>query len=313
MMMLNTLFYFLINMGIASAILGIPIIILRQIRKIPRFFIYVLWSVVGIRLVIPFSPSSPLSVLTLAGDFIKRIIPLPGQSLITPPLTTTNAIGAAQTYYPVTFKSEFLATLFGILSIMWIVGFLLILFFIACSYVASNQKLKNNSVNIDGRWFCPLIQTPLVQGIFRQRILYPTTLKSSSLELFYIDRHEYVHIRRRDNLTRLLAILITALHWYNPIIWLYLKSFLLDMEAACDAYAIKGLSKEDRSGYATALVTFSSRKPFAMEPAFGASNIENRVLWILAGSKFSIPVVLFYVFFFMIISIALLTNPIMSP
>lgn len=46
--------------------------------------------------------------------------------------------------------------------------------------------------------------------------------------------HELAHVQRFDSLWQLVAVLTTALHWFNPLVWLAVKRLEVEREHACD-------------------------------------------------------------------------------
>lgn len=50
----------------------------------------------------------------------------------------------------------------------------------------------------------------------------------------HVVTHELTHIRRHDNLWKALATLALYLHWFNPLVWLFYRWYVTDMEASCD-------------------------------------------------------------------------------
>jgi len=66
--------------------------------------------------------------------------------------------------------------------------------------------------------------------------------------------HESAHIYRKDNLWRIIAVISASVHWFNPLIWLFLKKFLEDTELACDEQVLANCGEDEKKAYAMALV-----------------------------------------------------------
>ncbi|HEY4299543.1 MAG TPA: M56 family metallopeptidase [Candidatus Didemnitutus sp.] len=97
--------------------------------------------------------------------------------------------------------------------------------------------------------------TPVgVDGIFRSRINVPRELLQSltAAEIDAVLLHELVHVRRRDNLWRLLPAVVTMLFWFHPLSWWLQRRFIVDGERACDETVVRLM--HDRSAYASGLV-----------------------------------------------------------
>ena len=76
---------------------------------------------------------------------------------------------------------------------------------------------------------------PMVWGIVRQRLLLPADASDWPDEkLRAVLVHELAHLRRRDPFALLLAQLMQAAHWFNPLAWLTVRCLRADQERACD-------------------------------------------------------------------------------
>ena len=103
-------------------------------------------------------------------------------------------------------------------------------------------------------------------------------------DMEYILKHENTHIRRGDNLWRLLGFLTAAIHWFNPLSWVFLKAFLADIELACDERAIAGYGKEEQKEYARTLLACARGKSLFVS-AFGGAKVRTRIENILSYKK----------------------------
>lgn len=113
-------------------------------------------------------------------------------------------------------------------------------------------------------------------------ILIPADLRDA--ECRYVILHEKAHLRRKDNLFRLAAVLIACIHWFNPLIWISLKYFFGDLEISCDEIVMKQLLPEEQKEYASAILSCAkSNSPFAS--AFGGAGIRQRIEYILRYRK----------------------------
>ena len=83
----------------------------------------------------------------------------------------------------------------------------------------------------------------------------------SSAQISLMLRHELTHYKRRDNVIVLLLALLRCVYWFNPIVWIAMRSIRTDMEIACDSSAVRSSSADERSLYAhTVLSCFSAPK-----------------------------------------------------
>ncbi len=307
--MLNTVFYSILNMSVMAALIGLLIMVLRKSRLIPRLGIYCLWTLVLFKLLIPFSVSSDLSLLNLVRPIIKNVVTVPGIEEHSFTVSMMNSIGTAETYFPVTYKTEQLENLFGIAAIIWIIGVFSSIIAVMVLYLLANSQLGKVTLVRDNIYTGEMVDAPLVHGIFTQRIILPEVYLNNQ-HLKYIILHENVHIKRHDNFLRTLAVLTACLHWFNPLVWIFLKGFIDDMELTCDLRAVKELSAEERKSYAGTLVEVASGQKLIMSAGFGRSNVKVRVMSVLTYKKLSLFALAVTLIFVAALSAILLTNPI---
>ena len=134
---------------------------------------------------------------------------------------------------------------------------------------------------------CPV---PLASGIVRPVVLLPA--EAAEWSDAYISsalRHELGHIRRRDCVTRLLADVLCALYWVNPLVWFAARQMRLAQEQACDDLVLNAGAPADE--YAEQLVEvvrslqddrFTARHALAMAQP---STLETRVRAIVDESR----------------------------
>ncbi len=150
----------------------------------------------------------------------------------------------------------------------------------------------------------------MVFGVLRPRIIIPPGLDENLQALDYVLLHERIHIKRRDNLLRLLGIFTACIHWFNPLVWVLLRMFFNDMELSCDMKAVRHLSKEERGDYARVLVNLGSRDRVFMSTAFSKTNVRVRVFNVMGYKQMTILAVIVSIFFIAAAVAALITNPV---
>lgn len=309
--MVNTVFYFLLNMSITASLVGVLLMLLRLNRKISGIGTYALWGLVFIRLVFPFALSSEISLFNFANGLIKKVVSLPDVVPVTRiELTTANYVGAAKEYYPVAYKNGFFEKLFGFAAFTWIVVAVAAILTVAIIYNLTRSELRKAQHFKDNIYVSDTVDTPMVFGVFRPKIIIPPKLNKQSKELEYVLLHEQIHIRRHDNLFRLLGIITACIHWFNPLVWVFLKLFLKDMELTCDLKAVKHFSKDERKDYARVLVNLSFKDKVFVSTAFGKTNVRVRVLNVINYKKMTVLAIIVSIFFVAAVTAALVTNPI---
>ena len=96
-----------------------------------------------------------------------------------------------------------------------------------------------------------------------------------------------VHIRRRDNLWRVVAVITACVHWFNPLCWLFVKWFFADMELACDARVLKTMGESTAKAYVSALLRCAAGRSY-FASAFGGAKTRVRIERILSYRKLTI-------------------------
>ena len=297
--MLTDAFYWLLNMSIVASVAGMVILLLRLIPRLPRRFIYPLWAIVLVRLYVPFGFASDFSILKL----------LPHKSVTFPGFTDSipgaNAIMAADDYFPIVFNTGSSGLLFTIASAVWVTVAVILLLIELTSYVQSIRQCRCATHWKDQIYISERICGPIVVGIFRPRILLPRDYEGRDLEL--ILTHERIHILRLDNLWRLIGLTVACMHWFNPLVWLFLKYFLIDMELSCDEVVLHKLSPQQQTDYARTLLSSVQRQSLLLSP-FGHAPTSQRIRNILSYRRLSTAAALFLSVAAACICVILLTN-----
>lgn len=106
--------------------------------------------------------------------------------------------------------------------------------------------------------FCtsPLVPNACTCGLFHPVIFLPFEELTDELKL--IIRHELIHVKHRDLLFRLLAIICKDLFWFNPMIYWVVNEFDQVSELACDEAAVSLLTNADRKSYADLVIRAST-------------------------------------------------------
>jgi beta-lactamase regulating signal transducer with metallopeptidase domain len=297
-------------MSITATFVGLMIIMLRKVKNVPRLGVYTLWALVLLRLIMPFYVSSRISLMNLTGALTKKVVKVGTFSPEGINLSMTNAIGTADTYFPVTYKTEQLKTIFEVATFVWIVGAVGTILAVSILYYLTSNELRKASLVKDNIYSSNMVQAPLVYGIFRQRIIIPEDYIGKEEQLKFVLLHETVHLRRHDNLLRVIAVYTACIHWFNPLVWIFIKLFIDDMELTCDMNAIKQLSTKARKQYAQTLVNASSRQQIFMSTAFGKTNVKVRVMNVMTYKKLSIFALIVTIIFIFTVGAIFLTNPV---
>ena len=302
--MLQELFYWIFNMSIVAGITTGVIALIRMVKRVPRRMMAILWMIPALRMVVPLGLSSPYSLMSMLSRITTKTVvvfqPMPGMDF-----SMMNMAMAANSYFPITYKTNILHDVFATASIVWIIVVLAILLLLAVLYVTTLRELKDSEHWRENIYLSEKVTSPAVYGIILPRIVLPITWADRDLDLVLI--HEQTHIRRGDNLWRMLGFTLAAVHWFNPLSWIFLKMLLTDLELACDEGVLVRLGPDRRKEYALSLLdSKAGQNVFAS--AFGGAKIRTRIENILSYRKMKLVSLVAFVGLTLAISYVLLTN-----
>lgn len=302
---LEQVFMQLLNMGITAGYVIIAVLFIRLcIRRLPKIYSYVLWSVVAFRLLCPFSFSSAYSFFNLnyfdemertetgiqyiaveteleeAGDGPvmrnENILPSAGAAL--------DVVGMEQSPETITQKTDFKEQLPQIFSIVWIsgIGILLIYTFLEIGKI---KRQTADAVLAEGNIYeSDRICQPFVFGMIHPRIYIPFHLQGEERE--YILGHEQYHIQRKDYLVKGIAYGIAVVYWFHPLVWAAYYFMCQDMEMSCDEKVISSHGSGIKQTYGRLLLSFATGKRRLAGPLnFGESNAGKRIKNVLKFKK----------------------------
>ena len=279
--MLQEIFYWVLNMSIAASVTGVIAVLVRMIRKIPRRLAVFLWLIPFIRMTVPLGLNSPYNLMSLLSRITTKTIVVyqPAEDIA---LSAVNCTMAADSYFPITYKTNVLEKVFSVSSVIWIIAFAAIVLMLAVIYFTTLHEMKDAVHLRDNIYLSEKIVSPAVYGIVKPKIILPTSYAEKDVEMVLL--HEKTHIRRGDNLWRIIAFLTAAAHWFNPLSWVFLKLFLTDIELACDECVLAKLGEVRAKEYALSLLE-SKESANVFASAFGGAKIRTRIENILSFKK----------------------------
>lgn len=199
------------------------------------------------------------------------------------PVTAAQSNGTAAAFFA---SATFLRVIFAV-ECLWLAGIPCFLAYFIFSYVRMKRRLAECLPGEEGVRYVDGIRTPMVFGILRPQIYLPVEMNPEFYDC--VLQHERIHLRRLDYLWKILAYLISIVHWVNPVVWLAYYLLCCDMEKACDEAVTEQLEPEDRQEYAEALLAMSTdttaRRVFAAPVCFDEGDIKGRIRHILKGRK----------------------------
>ena len=291
-------FYWLLNMSIIASVAGLAIMLIRLIPKMPKRLTVFLWLIPFIRMTVPWGIAGSHSIMRLL--YAKTVVvsqPLPQVAF-----SGLNCIQAADNYFPISYKLMLWDRLFYIASLVWLVVFLVIVLLLAVFYLRTMGQLKQFRHLRDNIYCSQQPTAAAVYGIIRPKIV----LSEDCDHLVLI--HEQTHIRRGDNLWRLLGLITAAVHWFNPLAWVFLKLFLEDLEMACDECVLAKLGRHRAKEYALCLLE-AKQQSSLLTSAFGGVKLKTRIEHILSIKRLTLFSLAVLLCFMAALFYVLLTNP----
>lgn len=301
-----------LNMSIAAGWLILAVIALRLLlRRAPKRFRLLLWAVVGLRLALPWSIESALSLIPSAQTLPEGIM-LERAPVLDTGISALN--GAINPGFTAAFTPELgasanpLQVLLPIAAALWMLGAAAMLLWALVSWLRLRKRVRE-AVRLEENVYECEIASPFVLGLFRPRIYLPFSLENGEREL--VLAHERAHITAGDHIIKPLGWLLLAAHWYNPLVWLAYALFCRDIELACDERVVHGLSLSDRADYSQALLDLSRPRGGvrACPLAFGESSVKGRVKSVLSYKKPAFWLVLLAVVVCVGAAVCFLTDP----
>ncbi len=313
---MSEIFLKLVNMSITASWLVLAVVILRLVfKKAPKFIHCIMWALVGIRLVFPFSIESVLSLIPSANTFPVDNIYSPDQNIANNSYYhgVDSGVGFIDNALnPITYDAsspEVLRSNLDIISIVWLVGIAAMLVYTLVSYLRIYKRVSASICVKENTFICDDIDTPFILGVLRPRIYLPSSMSEADAE--YVIAHEKAHLKRLDHLWKPLGFLILAVYWFNPVLWLAYFLLCRDIEFACDQKVIRELGLEIKKPYSDALINCSvPRRMLAACPlAFGETSVKSRIKSVLSFKKPAVWIIIASVIAVSIAAVCLLTNP----
>ena len=310
---MDAVFLKIVNMSLTASWLVLAVILLRLLlKKAPKSLRCVLWALVGVRLVCPFSIESALSLIPSAQPIPETIVTDPAPA-INSGVPAVNAVVnpiISENFTPAVGDSvNPLQVLAYIATWLWLVGIAVLLVYAAVSFlrvrrqVGACLRLRENIYACDG------LPSPFILGIIRPRIYLPTGLDDAATA--HIIAHEQAHLRRRDHWWKPLGFLLLTVHWFNPVMWVAYILLCRDIELACDERVVRALDEDGKAAYSRTLLACGARRRVvaACPLAFGEVGVKARVKSVLNYKKPAFWIILAAAVAAIAVAVAFLTNP----
>jgi len=311
---MSAFFLKIVNMSIAASWLVLAVLLLRLVlKKAPKWIRVLLWGIVAVRLICPFSIESMLSLIPSA-ETIHPDIMMDRTPQIHTGINSLNSIINPIVYEsfapnPVASMNP-LQLWIPLAAIVWSMGIAAMLIYTTISYLLLRRKVATAILLKDNIYQSENVDSPFVLGIIKPKIYLPFRMKCQNME--HVIAHEQSHIRRKDHWWKPFGFLLLTLHWFNPLLWVGYILLCRDIELACDEKVIKELDSEHRADYTAALVSCSvSRRSIAACPlAFGEVGVKERVKSVMNYKKPAFWIVLAAVVTCIVVAVCFLTDPV---
>lgn len=310
---MDDVFLKLVNLSISASWLILTALVLRFVlKKAPKWVMPLLWGVVALRLVCPFSIESALSLIPSAETIPSEIMTETREPVLYEQATldiVTNPTLPSAAEVPVGVSRQQAQVDFNIYSVLWLAGMAALLVHALVSAGKLKKKLATAILLRDNIYESEFVDSPFVFGVVKPNIYLPMHMDEGTAA--YVIAHERAHLARRDHWWKVLGYLVLALHWFNPLVWVAYILFCRDIELACDEKVVKGLDGAARADYSQALLSCAApgRAVAACPLAFGEGNIKTRVKSALHYKKPAFWVAAAAVLAVVIVAVCFLTNP----
>lgn len=310
---MSEMFLKIINMSISASYIVLAVLLLRLLlKKAPKWITVVLWGIVSVRLVCPFSIESVLSLIPSSEVVSPTIMTDKTPTINTgiPIINSTLNPVISESFTPNPGDSANpLQIWIPVLTTLWIVGMVALLIYTVISFAKVKRKIGTAVLLRDNIYQSENVVSPFVLGIIKPKIYLPFNMNEKDME--HVVAHEMAHIRRKDHLWKPLGFILLTLHWFNPLMWLGYVLLCRDIELACDEKVIKELDHDARADYSQALLTCSvNRRMIAACPlAFGEVGVKDRVKSVLNYKKPAFWIIIAAVVACVVVAVCFLTNP----
>ena len=288
--MLESVFKSILDMSFEASFLIIAVLLVRIIlRKSSKLFRKALWGLVALRLSLPFTFKSSLSLV----PHESRYIPESGDASV------YNAVAITNNAFD--WKS--------LIPYAWVIVCVVLLVYALFGFIKLKTSISDAVKFKDNIFQSEKVNSPFVFGILKPRIYVSYDIKGESLD--FVLKHENTHIKYFDHITKIVGFAILCVHWFNPLVWVSYILFCKDTELACDELVVRNMTADKRKGYARALYEIGTNKPriTACPIAFGEVSIKERVKTAVSYKKIGKVALAVSVILCVSVAVCFMTSP----
>jgi len=311
---MSEIFLKIVNMSISASWLVLAVLLLRFVlKKAPKWVNVLLWGIVAVRLMLPFSLESIFSLIPSGETVPMEIMMSPAPSIhtgITAFNTAVNPIISESLAPAAGASMNPLQLWIPVLALTWMAGVAVMLIWAAVSYLRLRKKVATAVLLRENIYQSEAVSSPFVLGILKPKIYLPFSMEGPSADL--VIAHERAHISRRDHWWKPFGFLLLTLHWFNPLIWLAYALLCRDIEFACDEKVIRELDEAQRADYSEALLSccVDRRQIAACPVAFGETGVKGRIKSVLSYKKPALWLIIAALVLCGVLCVCFLTDPI---
>ena len=304
----------LLNLSISASWLVLAVLVLRLVSKrSPKWMNVLLWGIVALRLVLPFSVESALSLIPSAETVSPAVVQFDPAPTITSGVSIIdNAVNPSLSEHFAAVPTMSVNPLYvwtEIAGWVWLIGLGTMLLYALVSYLRLRRRVRVSLPVQDHIYLCDAISSPFILGVVKPHIYLPSGL--DEVQRQNVLSHEQAHLARRDHWWKPLGFALLAVYWFNPVLWLAYALLCRDIELACDERVIRTMDESAVKTYSTVLLACSMPRKAAITCplAFGEVGVKERVKNALHYKKPAFWVVAASVAVCVVVAVCFLTNP----
>ena len=304
----------LLNLSISASWLVLAVLVLRLVSKrSPKWINVLLWGIVALRLVLPFSIESALSLIPSAETVSPAAVQFDPAPTITSGVSVIdNAVNPSLSEHFSAVPTASVNPLYvwtEIAGWVWLIGLGAMLLYALASYLRLRRRVSVSLPIQDNIYLCDAISSPFILGVVKPHIYLPSGL--DEVQRQNVLSHERAHLARRDHWWKPLGFALLAVYWFNPVLWLAYALLCRDIELACDERVIRTMDESAVKTYSTVLLACSMPRKAAITCplAFGEVGVKERVKNALHYKKPAFWVVAASVAVCVVVAVCFLTNP----
>lgn len=284
------------NILLISAMGGVLALVLLCIKPLTKRLFspkwqYYIWLTVLIVMVLPVKLSLPAQPV--------HITPAENTAVQTEQITSaeiqqeqaTPAVLEELSQSPAIRTPDIPINIVRISVLLWLAGAVLCFGYKLTKYMVFLRTIKKYSVpecsleNIPKRLTVrktELLDAPLIVGLIKPVLYLPQTeIKEEKLD--YIMLHELTHYRRHDLLYKWFAMLVSSIHWFNPLVYIVSKQIDEECEVSCDYEVCKNLSEVQKKDYMAMILDFvqtsiRKKRPLTTQMASSKKTLTRRFM-----------------------------------